>query len=160
MTMQLEGKQRLEAFLKEAGVPFEEHEHALAYTAQAVAEAEHAPGKTVAKVVMAVADDELVMFVLPAPYRLDTAKAAAELAVDELRLAHENEFKDTFPDCDVGAMPPFGRLYGLDTYVDEALAADEYILFQAGTHTDTIRTKYSDFAKVARPTVVDVAHRG
>ena len=156
----VEGKQRLVGFLKEAGVPFEEHEHQLAYTAQAVAEAEHVPGKTLAKVVIALADGELVMFVLPAPYRLDTEKAAAELGAAELRLAHENEFANRFPDCDVGAMPPVGKLYAMDTYVDKSLAEDEYIVFQAGTHTDTIRLKYADYARAAGPAVVDIAFRG
>jgi Ala-tRNA(Pro) deacylase len=117
------------------------------------------PGKTLAKVVMAIADNDLVMFVLPAPYRLDTKKAAAELDVDELRVAHENEFAGRFPDCDVGAMPPVGKLYEMDTYVDQSLAEDEYIVFQAGTHTDVVRVKYEDYAKAVKPVVVDIAHR-
>ena len=154
------GKRRIEGFLRDAGVEFESHKHPLTYTAQAVAEAEHVPGKTVAKVVMALAGGELVMTVVPAPYRLDLLKLAAALGTDDVRLAHENEFADRFAGCDVGAMPPIGRLYGVATFVDQSLAEDQYIVFQAGTHTDTIRLKYGDYVKVAEPTFADIIFHG
>lgn len=153
-------KRRIEDFLREAGVDFESQEHPLAYTAQATAQVEHIPGKTVAKVVMALADGQLVMTVLPAPYRLDTAKLAALLNAKDVRLAHEDEFAGRFPDCDVGAMPPIGRMYNLTTYVDESLADDESIVFPAGTHTDTVRVKYADYVRAVEPQVVDIAFRG
>lgn len=152
--------QRLQELLKENSVPFEVHHHPLTYTAQAVAEAEHVPGKMVMKVVMVMADGRLTMLALPAPYHLDSAKTAAAIGAGEVRLAREDEFESAFPDCDVGAMPPFGHLYGLDLWVDKALTADEFVVFQAGTHTDTIRMKYSDFARIARPKVADLAFRG
>src|SRR3990172_7193008 len=104
-------KERLEAYLRENKVPFQVVHHPLAYTAQEVAAAEHVPGKMLAKVVMVFADGKLVMLALPAPYRVDLSKAAAALGAREARLAHEEEFAAAFPDCEVGAMPPFGNLY-------------------------------------------------
>ncbi len=156
----LTGKERLEAFLREAGAQFETHTHTPAYTAQEVARVEHVPSVTVAKVVMVMADGELAMMVLPAPYRLDTKKAAAEVGAKDVRLATEDEFSPAFPGLDVGAMPPFGDFCNVPTYVDVSLAEDEYIVFQAATHTDAMRMNYADYARVAQPVVVDIAVRG
>jgi Ala-tRNA(Pro) deacylase len=156
----LTGRERVEAFLRDAGIQFESHTHSPAYTAQEVAEAEHVPGVTVAKVVMVMADGELSMTVLPAPYRLDTKKTAAVLGVKDVRLATEDEFSPAFPGLDVGAMPPFGDFCNVPTYVDESLAEDDYIVFQAATHTDAMRIKYADYARVAQPIVADIAVRG
>lgn len=156
----LTGKERLEAYLRDAGVQFEAHTHPPAYTAQEVAEVEHVPGVTVAKVVMVVADGDLAMTVLPAPYRLDTKKTAAVVGVKTVRLATEGEFSPAFPGLDVGAMPPFGDFCNVPTYVDKSLAEDDYIVFQAATHTDAIRMKYADYARVAQPIVADIAVRG
>lgn len=149
-------KERLEAYLRQNGVPFETQHHRVAYTAQHVADAEHAPGKLVAKVVMVLADDRLAMLALPAPYRVDFGKAAAALGAKGIRLAGESEFSRVFPDCEVGAMPPFGNLYGLPVYVDRTLAEDERIIFQSGTHTDTMSVKYGDFARLVEPIVADL----
>ncbi len=156
----LTGKERLEALLRDAGAQFETHTHPPAYTAQEVAEVEHVPRVTVAKVVMVMADGELAMMVLPAPYRLDTKKTAAVVGVKDVRLATEDEFSPAFPGLDVGAMPPFGDFCNVATYVDVSLAEDDYIVFQAATHTDAIRMKYADYAVVAQPTVADIAVRG
>jgi len=156
----LTGKERLEAFLRDAGAQFETHTHSPAYTAQEVAEVEHVPGITVAKVVMVMADGELAMMVLPAPYRLDTKKTAAVVGVRDVRLATEEEFSPAFPGLDVGAMPPFGDFGNVPTYVDESLAEDDYIVFQAATHTDAMRMKYADYARVAQPIIADIAVRG
>jgi len=156
----LTGKERLETFLREAGAQFETHTHTPAYTAQEVARVEHVPSVTVAKVVMVMADGELAMMVLPAPYRLDTKKAAVEVGSKDVRLATEDEFSPAFPGFDVGAMPPFGDFCNVPTYVDESLAEDDYIVFQAATHTDAIRMKYADYARVAQPIVADIAFRG
>jgi Ala-tRNA(Pro) deacylase len=156
----LTGKERLEAFLRDAGAQFETHTHPPAYTAQEVAAVEHVPGVTVAKVVMVVADGELAMMVLPAPYRLDTKKTRAVLGAKTVRLATEDEFGPAFPGLDVGAMPPFGDFCNVPTYIDMLLAEDDYVVFQAATHTDAIRMKYTDYAKVAQPIVADIAVRG
>lgn len=150
---------RLEAYLRENHVPFQVQHHPVAYTAQEIAASEHIPGKMLAKVVIVFANGSMVMLALPAPFRVDFAKAAAALGVKEVRLAREEEFAAAFPDCEVGAMPPFGNLYGLPVYVDKALAEDETIVFQAGTHTDTMSLKYADFERLVRPTVVEFAQR-
>jgi Ala-tRNA(Pro) deacylase len=151
-------KDRLESYLREDQVPFETHHHPTAFTAQEVAASEHTPGKMVVKVVMVLADGELAMLAMPAPYQADLERVAEVLGASEVRLAHEEEFAPAFPDCEVGAMPPFGNLYGLPVYVDEALAEDETIVIQAGTHSDTIRLKYADFERLVRPTVARFAH--
>jgi Ala-tRNA(Pro) deacylase len=151
-------KERLEAYLRENKVPFQVAHHPSAYTAQEVAAAEHIPGKMLAKVVIAFASGKMVMLVLPASLRVSPAEAGAALGVKELRLAHEGEFAPVFPDCELGAMPPFGNLYGLPVSVDKALAEDETIVFNAGTHTDTISMTYADFERLVRPTVADLAH--
>lgn len=152
-------KEKLEACLRDNKAPFEVRHHPLAYTAQAVAQTEHVPGKMVCKVVMAFADSQMVMLALPAPYRVDLERAAAAAGAKRLRLAHEDEFAGLFPDCEVGAMPPFGHLYGLPVYVDSALAEDERIIFHACTHTDTIAMAYADYARIAQPKVADIAFR-
>jgi Ala-tRNA(Pro) deacylase len=112
-----------------------------------------------AKTVIVTPDDELsmVMLVLPAPYHVNPLKASAALGVREVHLAEEERFADAFPDCEVGAMPPFGNLYEVPVYVDRALVEDETIVFRSGTHTDTMSVSYADFEKLVRPTVADVA---
>jgi Ala-tRNA(Pro) deacylase len=149
-------REKLEAFLQEHSVPFEVHHHPLAYTAQRVAQAEHVSGRMVVKVVMAFADGKMVMLALPAHRNVNLAKAAELAGAKEIRLAHEDEFAAAFPDCDVGAMPPFGNLYGLPVYVDGALAEDETIVFNAGTHEDTIHMKYEAFQQLVQPVVGDL----
>ena len=153
-------RDRLEAYLRENGVPFEVQHHPRAITAQEVAASEHVPGKMLAKVVMVWADGEMAMLSLPAPYQVDLEKAGKVLGAEQARLAQEEEFEGAFPDCEVGAMPPFGNLYGLPVYVEEALAEDETIFFRAGTHTDTMSVGYADFERLVEPTVGEFAHRG
>ncbi|OGO46123.1 MAG: hypothetical protein A2W34_02530 [Chloroflexi bacterium RBG_16_64_32] len=150
-------KEDLEAYLRENKVPFQVQHHAVAYTAQEVAAAEHVPGRMLAKVVMILGNGGLSMFVLPAPARVDLDRAATVLSAKEARLAQEDEFAGRFPDCEVGAMPPFGNLYDLPLYVDRSLAEDETIVFDSGTHTDTMSMKYADFARLAKPIVAEFA---
>jgi Ala-tRNA(Pro) deacylase len=150
-------KEDLETYLRDNKVPYQVQHHAVAYTAQEVAAAEHVPGRMLAKVVMLLADDKLCMFVLPAPARVDLDKAAAALSAKEVRLAQEDQFADRFPGCEVGAMPPFGNLYGVPLYVDKSLAEDDTIVFEAGTHTDTMSMKYADFERLASPTMAEFA---
>jgi Ala-tRNA(Pro) deacylase len=153
-------RERLETYLRENGVPYEIRHHPLAYTAQEIAAAEHIPGKMLAKVVIARADERMVMLTMPAPYRVDFAKLKALLGTQEVRLAREEEFADLFPDCEVGAMPAFGNLYGVPVYVDKTLAKDEKIVMQAGSHTDTVSLAYADFRRLAGPTEGEFAARG
>ena len=149
-------KETLEGYLREQKVPFQVQHHAIAYTAQEIAALEHVPGNTLAKVVMVLADGELAMVALPAPSRVDLRKVAAALGANVARLAEEREFASAFPDCELGAMPPFGNLYGLTICVDQALAEDETIVFNAGTHTDTMSLKYADFARLVQPKMADM----
>src|SRR3989338_3175292 len=141
---------RLKQYLDRENVPYQHDVHRTAYTAQEVAAEEHVPGKLVAKTVVVKADAQFAMAVLPASLRLDTAALRTALGAKEVRLATEFEFTGLFPDCDVGAMPPFGNLYGLSVYVDESLTEYPEIVFNAGTHQDTIRMTYSDFARLVR----------
>jgi len=149
-------KEKLEAFLREHSVPFEVHHHPPAYTAQRVAQAEHVSGRLVVKVVMAFADGKMVMLAVPAHRNANLARAAETAGANEVRLAHEDEFAAAFPDCEVGAMPPFGNLYGIPVYADRELAEDETIVFNAGTHEDAIHMKYGDFERLVEPTVADL----
>lgn len=151
-------KERLENYLRENGVAYQTQHHPLAYTAQEIAASEHVPGKLFAKVVMARADDKMLMVVAPATHRVDLAAVAREVGAREARLAREEEFQQSFPDCEVGAMPPFGNLYGVPVFVDESLSEDAYIVFQAGTHTDTMSMRYADYARLVQPKVGRFAH--
>jgi Ala-tRNA(Pro) deacylase len=146
-------RERLERYLRENGVGFEVLTHSQAYTTQGVAAALHLPGRQVAKVVIVKADGKMVMLVLPAPDRLDFSKVRNLLGAKKAALAKEEEFGDIFPDCALGAMPPFGNLYDLPVYVDQALAGEGDIVFRIGTHRETMRVAYADFARLAQPTV-------
>jgi Ala-tRNA(Pro) deacylase len=146
-------KERLVAYLQAEGVDFEVHHHRQAFTAQEVAATEHISGKRLAKVVMVMAGADLVMTVLPAHERVDLDVLAGVTGATGLRLAEEDEFSSRFDDCEAGAQPPFGNLYGLPVYVDSALSQQERIEFRAGTHTDTIGIRYADFARLVQPAV-------
>lgn len=148
-------RERLEAYLRDQQAPFEIQHHRTTYTAHDTAVTEQIPDRMVAKVVIAVADDRLVMLVLPASSAVDMPRLRVNLRARSVRLADEHEFIAQFPNCDTGAMPPFGNQYGLPVYVDRVLAANETIVFPAGTHTETIRMKYADFAMLATPIVAD-----
>jgi Ala-tRNA(Pro) deacylase len=152
-------KERLETYLREERVPFEVQHHPRVVTAQEVAASEHVPGKLLAKTVMVLADGEMVMLALPALYQVDVEKAGSALGAREIRLAQEEEFEGSFPDCEVGAMPPFGNLYDVPVCVEETLAEDETIVFRAGTHTDTMSITYADFDRLVEPTVAKFARR-
>jgi len=148
---------RLREYLEKEKVPYQREFHRTAYTAQEVAAEEHIPGKMVAKTVVVKADDRFVMAVSPATVRTDLAKLKAALGAKEVRLASELEFTGLFPDCEVGAMPPFGNLYGVPVYVEASLTKDKEIVFNAGTHEDTIRMKYADFERLVLPKVFEFA---
>lgn len=147
-------KERLIEYLERQGVPFEVQHHQPAYTAQRVAAAEHIPGRQLVKVVMAWWEGRPVAFVMPAPYHLNVAHAR-ELLGGEVRISREDEFAPVFPDCAPGAMPPFGNLYGVPVYAERTLAANETIVFQAGTHVDTMSVRYEDFERLVRPVLGD-----
>ena len=145
---------KLKAILDEAKVPYEVYNHALAYTAQEIAAKQHVSGNELAKVVMIEADEQLVMAVVRGNDKVSLHVVEDSLDVRHARLATEDEFISRFPECEIGAMPPFGNLFGLKVYVDPALAKDEFIYFNAGSHVQTVRMKYQDFARIVQPTVI------
>ena len=144
--------------LRGENVPFEVHHHPLAYTAQHVAQSEHVPGRMVAKVVVVFADGRLALVVVPAPAHVSLEKAASAIKAREVRLASEEEMAAAFPEWEVGATPPIGSA-GLVVCVDKELVNQERIIFQAGTHTDTVAMACEDYLKVVHPVVADVAVR-
>jgi Ala-tRNA(Pro) deacylase len=147
---------RLIEYLDGNKVRYEVLHHPETVTAQRIAQAEHVKGRHHAKVVIVKSGDEHLMMVLPADHHIDLEKS--EKAIGKpASLGKEEEFKSLFPDCAIGAMPPFGNLYGLPTYVDKDLAEQDYIVFEAGTHTDAIKMSYSDYEKIVEPKVNDLA---
>jgi len=150
---------RLKSYLDDNRIHYTLMSHSPAYTAQASAATMHIPGKELAKTVVVKAGDTTVLAVLPASFHVNLKKLG-ELTGKPARLASEQEFIGLFPDCELGAMPPFGQLYNLPVFVDKALEYDEEIVFNAGTHRDAIRMKYSDFKRLAQPRVVEFAVKG
>jgi Ala-tRNA(Pro) deacylase len=142
---------KLKEVLDQANISYEVYHHALAYTAQEVVTAQHLSGKEMAKVVMLNVDGDLVMGVIAASHKINLNTVKASLGAKEARLASEDEFTSRFPECEIGAMPPFGNLFGLPVFVDPALEKDEYIYFNAGNHVQTVRLKYQDFARLVKP---------
>ena len=138
-------------FLDSQHVWYQHFTHTLAYTAQGIAHAQHFSGKQLAKVVMVMADGNLIMAVVPGNHRVDLQRLGEILNVDSIRLATEDEFKDLFPDCELGAMPAFGNLYRLDVWVDSALKSHPHVLFNAGTHSETILMTFADFDRLVQP---------
>jgi Ala-tRNA(Pro) deacylase len=128
--------------------------HSPAYTAQEVAESAHIPGRIMAKTVMVEIDGELAMTVLPSNHRVVVDDLCNLAGSEEVRLLREEEFSHIFPDCEPGAMPPFGNLYDLSVYVSPDLADEAEIAFNAGTHTEVIRMMFHDFDHLVRPKVV------
>ncbi|MCU0612231.1 MAG: YbaK/EbsC family protein [Candidatus Eisenbacteria bacterium] len=148
---------RVKEFLNAQGVRYISIHHSPAYTAQEVAASAHVPGKELAKTVMVKLDGRMAMAVLPASYKVDFGALAAAAGVSKAELATEAEFKDLFPECELGAMPPFGNLYGMEVYAAKRLAEDAEIAFNAGTHRELIRLRYEDFSRLVHPRLVSFA---
>jgi Ala-tRNA(Pro) deacylase len=146
---------KLTEFLEEKKIKYSSITHPTQYTAQEVAAAAHVPGKELAKTVMVKLDGKFAMAVLPASYKVDFELLKDASGATKAELAHEEEFQTLFPECEVGAMPPFGNLYGMDVYVAKALTEDGEIAFNAGTHTELIKLAYEDFEKTVKPKIVD-----
>jgi Ala-tRNA(Pro) deacylase len=144
---------KLKEFLDASGVSYDVHSHPTAYTARQVAAEEHIPKHEMAKVVMVRDGGEYLMAVLPAPYHVDLDRLGKAAERTGMRLATEAEFAGLFPGCAPGAMPPFGNLYGIPVWVDEALAREDEIAFNAGTHEQTVHLRYADFARLVQPRV-------
>jgi len=145
--------QKLKELLDRHGVHYECILHLPAYTAQGIAAITHISGKELAKTVIVKLDGSLAMAVVPASSRVDLRQLQAATGATVVAVASEAEFKDAFPGCETGAMPPFGSLYGLPVLVDETVSHDREIVFNAGSHTELVRLTYEDFARVEGPKV-------
>lgn len=148
--------QRLRDLLNHRQVKFLVITHSPAFTAQEIAQSMHVPGREMAKSVVVHHGGRLALAVVPAQARVDLERLGGQLG-GPVRIASESEFAAAFPDCELGAMPPFGHLYGLLTYVDEQLTHDREIAFNAGTHTEAIRMSFEDYKRIAEPFVMRVA---
>lgn len=147
---------KLKRFLDEHHVKYTMVRHSRTYTATKTAASAHIPGKELAKTVMVKLDNKLTMIVVPASMKVHLGRLKRATGAEEVMLAGEDEFEAAFQDCEIGAMPPFGNLYGMDVFVDSDLSEDEEIAFNAGSHTELIRVAYKDFEKLVRPNVVSL----
>lgn len=144
---------KLKAFLDGANVKYLTISHSMAFTSQDVAASAHVSGKEFAKTVMVKINGEMSMAVLPASYHIDFDSLKHTFSTKDVVLASESEFKDLFPDCELGAMPPFGNLYGMPVYVAETLTKNSEIAFNAGSHTELIRLSFADFEQLVKPRI-------
>lgn len=146
--------QRLKDYLDSNNIKYISIIHSPAYTAQGIAHSAHISGKEMAKTVIVKSDGVMLMVVMPANLKVNLEQFKEILRADEVELACEEEFKYKFPDCELGAMPPFGNLYEMDVYISDELAKDKEIAFNAGSHTELIRMAYKDFKKLVNPKVI------
>ncbi len=147
----------LREFLDKNNVKYITINHSQAFTAQEVAARAHVPGKILAKAIMIKLNGKIAMAVLPASYHVDLMLLKEVLGNEKIRLAFEQEFKDKFPDCEVGAMPPFGNLYNITVYADETLSKNEEIAFNSCNHKEVIKMSYKDWEKLVKPKVIKFA---
>ncbi len=150
---------RVKEYLDENNVRYTTISHSPAYTAQEIAAKAHIPGQELAKTVCVKVDGRLAMAVLPASYSVDFQLLQEVTGAERLELATETDFRDRFPECELGAMPPFGNLYGMDVYVAVKLTEDKTIAFSAGSHSELIRMHYADYERLVNPKVVPMAFR-
>jgi Ala-tRNA(Pro) deacylase len=146
-------------FLDQNNVKYVSIKHSRSFTAQEIAASAHIHGKKIAKTVVLKVDGKLVFAVLPASYKVDFDLLKESLGYTNIRLANEQEFKDKCPGCEVGAMPPMGNLFNLETYVAASLVEDEEIAFNAGNHTELIRMLYTDFEKIVKPKILRFSNK-
>jgi Ala-tRNA(Pro) deacylase len=144
----------LRAFLDRNRIKYVVISHSPAHTAQEIAASAHIPGRAMAKTVIVKLDGRLAMAVLPASEMVDLELLADAAFAQRVELADEAEFAGRFPDCQLGAMPPFGNLYGMDVYVADSLAEDDEIAFNAGSHTELVRMAYPDYARLVKPRIL------
>ena len=145
-------------YLDKISAKYEVTRHRPTFTAQQMAAEEHVPGMHVAKPVIISADGEYYMCVLPASYKVDFDLLKRQLGANELLLADESEMSRMFGDCALGAEPPLGNLYGLMTFMDESMADEDYIVFQGGTHENSIRMEMTEYKRLAKPRVLSFSY--
>jgi len=150
---------KLTNYLDEHGVKYVIVKHSKAFTAQEVAASSHIPGKNMVKSVIIRADGDLVMVVLPSTHDVDVEHIGEQIGANSVELATEDEFSDKFSDCEVGAMPPFGKLYDIPTYVVRQLTEDDEVAFNAGNHRELIKISYDDFETLSDAKIIDAAVR-
>lgn len=150
---------RLTEFLDQNGVRYLTIRHSPAFTAQEIAATAHIPGKEIAKTVIARIDGTVSMIVIPASHMVDFSLLRKSLPAQATELATEAEFKGRFPECEVGAMPPIGLLFGIPVIADVSLAANEQIAFNAGNHYELIKMPYRDFERLIHPVTIKCAVR-
>lgn len=144
-------QQEIKDYLKDHNVSYATISHTPAFTASQIAQAAHIPGKHLGKSVIVKLDDKLAMVLLPAHQRLDFKRLQESTQAQKVELAHEFDFDDTFHDCELGAMPPFGELYGLDVYLADSLSHIDWVAFNAGTHDELLRLSMKDFLALVHP---------
>ncbi len=149
---------KLKEFLDAQQIRYVTINHSPAYTAQEVAASAHVRGKEMAKTVMVTLDGRMAMAVLPASQKISFDLLSEASGAGNVQLASEQAFRDMFPGCEVGAMPPFGNLYDMQVYVSKRLSEDEEIVFNAGSHTELIRLAYKDFDRLVKPKVARIAY--
>jgi len=145
---------KLKEFLDSQAIKYVTLAHSPAYTAREIAQSLHIKGSKLAKTVIVFIDEKMAMAVLSANHSVNFDHFRKSIGDKEIKLAAEGQFKDIFPDCEVGAMPPFGNLYGLDVYVDQHLADDEEIYFNACSHSELVRISYKDYERLVNPKVL------
>ncbi len=150
---------RVTEFLDKSGVRYEVAKHPVAFSAQTMAAVTHESGKFVAKPVLVKADGKYLLCVLAANSKIDLAALKRQLGAKSVELANEDEIGKLFPDCELGAEPPFGNLYDVPTIMDKVLENDDHILFQAGSHEKAIRMSMTDFRKLTNPRVMEFSYR-
>ncbi len=149
---------KLKLFLDEQHVKYLTTKHSRAYTAQEIAESAHVSGNNFAKVVMLKTDGEMMMGVLPASDKVDLKLLRQKLDASTVVFADENEFQDHFPGCEIGAMPPFGNLYGIRVILAETLCGVQTISFNSGVHTEVVQISYADYIELVNPEIMDFTH--
>ncbi|MCA9408845.1 MAG: YbaK/EbsC family protein [Candidatus Omnitrophica bacterium] len=147
---------KLKKYLDEHKIKYVSFSHSTAYTGQEIAEAAHISGKELVKAVILKVDNELAMVVLPVSFRIDFDLLKQSLNAEKIELATEDEFIDWFPDCEIGAMPPFGNLYGIPVFVANRLEEQEMITFNAGNHRELIQMRFHDYKRLVNPQMVDM----
>ncbi len=147
--------QKLKDYLDINNIKYVTISHSSAFTAQEIAATAHIPGRELAKTVLVKIDGKMAMAVLPASDKVDFDLLKEFTGAENIRLAYEQEFMDKFPDCEVGAMPPFGNIYGIEVFVAKSLSEDEEIAFNACSHSQLIKMQYRDFEKLVKPKILD-----
>lgn len=149
---------RLKKFLENNNIKYNTITHSQVFTSQETAASAHISGKELVKTIMVKIDGKMAMAVLPASSTIDFGRLKEAAGAEKVELASEEEFEDLFPECETGAMPPFGNLYGIEVFVAEQLSEDKDISFNAGSHTELIKLAYRDFERLVHPRKAQFIH--